>query len=52
MERTLKLVAAVVNRQDVPDLKTGLLFANTQAVRRITEGSTFFSQRLFLTSDD
>lgn len=52
VERTLKLIAAVAKRRDVPDLKTGLLLANTQAVRRIMEGKTFYSRRLFLTSQD
>lgn len=51
-ERTLKLIASVALRRDVEDLQTGLLLANTQAVRRITEGKTFFSRRLYLTSDD
>lgn len=51
-ERTLKLVAGVAKRRDVPDLKTGLLLANTQAVRRIMEGTTIFARRLFLTPDD
>lgn len=45
-------MSAVENRRDVPDLKTGLFLANTQAVWRITKGSTFFSQRLFLTNDN
>ncbi len=49
VERSLKLIASVANRRDVPDLKTGLLLANTQAVRRIMEGKTFHSRRLFLT---
>lgn len=52
VERTLKLIASVSVRRDVNDFETGLLLANTQAVRRITQGKTFFSRRLYLTSDD
>ncbi len=52
VERTLKLMAVLANRRDVPDLKTGLLLANTQAVRRITKRSTFFFRRLFLINDN
>ncbi|MCJ1342679.1 hypothetical protein MMC31_000866, partial [Peltigera leucophlebia] len=49
---TLQLIAGVSKRRDVPDLRTGLLLANTQAVKRIMEGKTFHSRRLFLTSQD
>lgn len=52
IERTLKLIASVAKRRDVPDLKIGLLLANTQAVRRIMERKTFHLHRLFLTSQD
>ncbi len=52
VEWSLKIIASVANRRDVPNLKTGLLLANTQAVRRIMEGKTFHSRRLFLTSQD
>lgn len=50
--RTLRLIASVAVRRDVENLRTGLLLVNTQAVRRITEGKTHFSGRLFLTPDD
>ncbi len=52
VKRILKLVAVVANRRDMPNLKMGLLLTNTQVVKRITEGSTFFFQRLFLTRID
>lgn len=52
LERSLKLIASVAKRRDVPDLKTGLLLANTHAVKRIMEGKTFHSRRLFLTPQD
>ncbi len=52
VEQSLKLIASVANQRDVSDLKTGLLLANTQGVRRIMEGKTFYSRRLFLTPQD
>ncbi len=52
VEQSLKLIASIANRRDVPDLKTGLLLANTQVVRQIMEGKTFHSRRLFLTTQD
>ncbi len=52
VKQSLKLIASVANWRDVPDLKTGLLLANTQAVRRIIERKTFHSCRLFLTPQD
>lgn len=51
MKQTLKLMAVVTNCQDILDLKMRLLFANTQAVIWITEGSIFFFKHPFLTSD-
>ncbi len=52
IERSLKLIASIAKRRDVPDLKTGLLLANTQAVRQIMEEKTFHSRRLFLMPQD
>ncbi len=52
VERALKLIASVTNRCNVPDLKTGLLLAKTQAVRQIIERKIFHSRRLFLTPQD
>lgn len=49
VERTLKFIAGVAKRPDVPDLKTGLLLANTQALKQIIKGKTFHLHRLFLT---
>ncbi|MCJ1349570.1 hypothetical protein MMC31_007811 [Peltigera leucophlebia] len=50
--RTLQLIAGVAKQRDVSNLKTGLLLANTQAVKQIMEGKTFHLRRLFLTSQD
>ncbi len=52
VERSLKFIARVANWRDVLNLKTGLLLANTQAVKQIMEGKTFHSYCLFLTSQD
>ncbi len=52
VEQSLKLITSIANRRDVPDLKTGLLLANTQAVRQIIEGKTFHSRCLFLKPQD
>ncbi len=52
VERSFKLIASVANRRDVPDLKTGLLLANTQAIRQIMEGKTFHLRWLFLMPQD
>ncbi len=38
VKRSLKLIANVANWRDVLNLKTGLLLANTLAIRRIIEG--------------
>lgn len=48
VERSFKFIASIANWRDVPELKTGLLLANTQAVKQIMEGKTFHSCRLFL----
>lgn len=45
-------MAVVANHRDILDLKTGLFLANTQAVKRITKGLTFFFQCLFLINDN
>ncbi len=52
VEWSLKLIASVPNRCNVPDLKTGLFLANTQAVRRIMKGKTFHLCWLFLKPQD
>ena len=52
IKRLLKLIASVTNQCNIPDLKTGLFLANTQAIRRIMEKKTFHSRRLFLTPQD
>lgn len=49
---SLKLIASVANWRDIPDLKTGLLWANIQAVKQIMEEETFHSYCLFLTPQD
>ncbi len=48
VKRSFKLIVSVVNECDVLDLKIVLLLANTQAVKQIIEGKTFYSCRLFL----
>lgn len=50
--RTLKLIAGVAKRRDVPDLKTGLLPRQYSSRQTHHGGNDLFSRRLFLTSDD
>lgn len=50
VECTLKLIVSVAKRRDIPNLKTGLFLATTQAVKEIMEGKSFHLRRLFLTS--
>ena len=45
-------MAAVAKRHNIQNLYMGLFVANTQAVRRIKTGITFFFQCLFLTNND
>lgn len=52
VKHSLKLIASIANCREVSDLKTGLLLANTQAVRQIMGGKTFYLYRLFLTPQD
>lgn len=48
VECTLKLIASVVKRCDVFNLKTGLFLVNIQAFRQIMERKTFYLRQLFL----
>ena len=50
--RTLKLIANVARRSDVPDLATALLLVNTQAVRRLSECKNRYALRRYITPDD
>lgn len=43
VEWTLKLIVDVTKQLNVPNLKIGLLLANTQALKQIIEGKTFHS---------
>lgn len=52
VKRSLRLIASIPNWHDVPDLKTGLFLANTQAIRQIIEGKTFYLRRLLSTPQD
>lgn len=51
-KRTLKLVASVARRTDIPDYDTALLLVNTQAVRRLMECKNQYARRRYITSDD
>lgn len=50
--RTLKLIANVARRSDVPDLATASLLVNTQAVRRLSECKNRYALRRYITPDD
>lgn len=52
VEWTLKFIAGAAKWPDVFDLKSGLLLANSQAVRQIIGGKTFYLRRLFLMSQN
>ena len=52
VKQILKLITGVAKQPDVPNLKTSLFLANTQAVRQIIEEKTFYLHWLFLTLQD
>lgn len=52
VERTLKLIVSIAKWPNIPHLKTGLLLANTQAVRQIIKRKIFHLYQLLLTLQD
>lgn len=50
-KRTLRLIACLARRSDVPNLATGLAMVNSRAVYRILEGTNHYLQRSFVTPD-
>ncbi len=49
---SLKFIAIVTNWHNIPNLKTNLVLANTQAVKWTMKRKTFYSRRLFLITQD
>ncbi len=50
--RTLKLVAQVARRSDVPSLAIAFQIVNAQAVRRLTKCKNRYALRRYINPDD